>query len=633
MIVRSLLASIAFAACSALAQQPALPPAAQLAALADQQQWAHLLHYRLHPFTRRYISQNDSAKFFLADHGKSSLLAELHANLQAFMRTGLADNQSAQCQFPARYHWLKNQLPEVDFIDQPCSEFAQWQSELQADHLTLIFPASHINSPSSMYGHTLIRMDRQDPNSSKLLAHSVNFAANADPNDNELVFSWKGLTGGYPGVVSVLPYYAKTNEYSHMEYRDIWEYQLNLDQQETAQFVRHVWETKDSYFDYFFFDENCSYRLLALLDASSERIDVTDDFQFTAIPVDTIRALQHRGLIDSSEYRPSAASDMEHKSQQASTLVLNTATQLVEQNAAIATLLSGLSEQEQIQALELAYAYARYLAVQKRQANPQLRKRTLAILSARAKHPASAGFSDIPTPAYRDEQGHLSQRISLTAGSTLSDQGSKSKADHLGFLDLSYRPAFHDVMDLPQGFDHGAQIQMGHLNLRLWDGGKVRVQSFQAVDILSLSEQTHFQRPIAWSVSGGLERFIGADAELFGYLHTGFGKAWLTPAGRFYGLAQAQLLADNQFRKGVQLSLGPRLGWLWQGNRLQGQLEANWQGLSGFDKTKRSTLQAKLGVKLSRNAQLRLQAKSQHFKLNSDSNEAHEVSLGINWYF
>ena len=80
------------------------------------------------------------------------------------------------------------------------------------------------------------------------------------------------------------------------------------------------------------------------------------------------------------------------------------------------------------------------------------------------------------------------------------------------------------------------------------------------VDILSLSHQSYFQQPIAWSVSGGLDRFIGADAELYGYLHTGLGKAWLTSAGRFYGLVQAQFLADNQFHKGAQFSLGPR--WL-----------------------------------------------------------------------
>lgn len=174
---------------------------------------------------------------------------------------------------------------------------------------------------------------------------------------------------------------------------------------------------------------------------------------------------------------------------------------------------------------------------------------------------------------------------------------------------------------------------MGNLKLRLWDGGAVRLQQFQIVDILSLSHQTHLQQPTAWSVSGGLDRFIGADAELFGYLNAGFGKAWLTSAGRFYGLAQAQLLADNQFHRGAQLSFGPRLGWLWQGDHIQAQLESNWQGLSVIDKTRRTEVSANLGWRLSTNLQLKLEAKSQHFKLHQDSSKQHEVSLGINWYY
>ena len=633
MIARSLIASFLFLSYSAFAQDATLPPVDKLKSLASSKQWSHLLHYRKHPFSGRYISQNDSPNFFLAENGKSSLIAELQADLQQFLLTDLADNQSAQCQFPARYHWLKQQLPELKFVDQPCSELDQWRNQLSAEYLTLIFPASHINSPSSMYGHTLIRLDKKDTASNKLLAHSVNFAANADPDDNELVFSWKGLTGGYPGVVSVLPYYAKTNEYSHMEYRDIWEYKLNLNKEETDQFVRHTWETKDTFFDYFFFDENCSYRLLALLDASSERIDVTDDFTFTAIPVDTIRALQKRGLVDDTEYRPSAASEMEHKSQLVSKHVLETARTLVEQSNDIQSSMLKLNEQEKIQALELAYAYARYLAVQKRKANPVLRKRTLDILSARAKYSNSAGFDAIPVPSYRDDQGHLSRRLHVKGGSTFSDTRSGTRADHLGFIDLNYRAAFHDVMDPPQGFLPGSQIQMGNLSLRLWDGGAVRLQQFQVIDILSLTHQTYFQQPIAWSVSGGLDRFIGADAELYGYLHTSFGKAWLTPMGRFYSLAQVQLMADNQFHKGVQLSIGPRLGWLWQGNQIQAQLETNWQGLSWLDKTKRTEVKANLGWRLSSNSQLKLEAKSQHFKLNQHTSEQHEVGIGLNWYY
>lgn len=599
-----------------------------LTQLAQQKQWQHLLHYRYHPYTFRFASQNDSPSFFLAADGKTSLKAEMTADIKAFLLTEQADNASAQCRFPARYFWLKQQLPNYPFIDQPCSEFDAWNKELNARFLTVIFPAAHINSPSSMYGHTLVRLDRANEKSSKLLAYSVNFAANANPDDNELVFSYKGLTGGYPGVVSVLPYFVKTNEYQHMEYRDIWEYRLNLTQAETDQFIRHIWENKDTYFDYFFFDENCSYRLLALLDASSERIDMTDQFLLEAKPVDTIRVLQQANLVEEVNYRASAASDMEFKGQQASKTVLAIAKQLVDEDNDIQPMLAELSEQEQAQALELAYAYARYLAVKKRQANPVLRARTVALLSARAKIKQPAAFKEAPTPKYRDDEGHKTQRLTFNVG-----QSKMTNADAQGFVDLGWRIAYHDIMDLPQGFAKGAQIQMGQFNLRVWDGGAVRLQQAKIVDVLSLSENTYFQRPIAWAVSGGFERFIGEEDELFGYLKLAFGKAYVNRLGRFYGLAEAQLLADNQFNHNAQLSIGPRLGWLWQGDYVQAQLEGNYQGLTTLDQTKRTSVKTQFGLRLTPDLQLRLNAEQQWFRRHAKEARAYEVSAGVNWYF
>lgn len=602
---------------------------AQLEKLAQSQQWQHLMHYRLHPYTGRMQSQADGEKFFLASNGKKSLISELTANIEAFLQIEQADNQSAQCQFPARYHWLKEQLPEQAWVDQPCSELSAWQQELEAYFLTVIFPASHINSPSSMYGHTLMRLDREDETRSKLLAYSVNFAANADPTDNELVFSWKGLSGGYPGVVSVLPYYAKTNEYSHMENRDIWEYRLNLTEQEVAQFVRHIWETKDTYFDYYFFDENCSYRLLALLDASSERFDLAGQFNFVAMPVDTVRALHQANLVERKEYRPSAASVMEHKSAQSSKQVLAAAKLIVDSDIAITDALQELTAQEQTQALELAHAYARYLSIKKRKASPELRARTLAILSARSKQEAAANYQEIPAPKYSDDQGHQSHRLSVKTG-VASNQNDSSMT---GFADIGWRIAFHDVMDLPQAFTPGAQIEMGEFNARVWERNKVRLQQFKVLDILSLSEKTYFQSPVAWSVSTGLERFAGEDSELYTYVKTAFGKAWKTSAGRVYGLGEAQLKADNQFNKGAQLSVGPRAGWLWQARSFQAQLEGNYQGLAAIDKTKVTTAKAQLGWRLDDNVQLRLSAQQHWFNGYGAHWHSEEFSLGLNWYF
>lgn len=609
------------------AQQVDGPGDSKRQTVAALPQWAHLLHYREHPFSLRYMSQNDDPHFFLAEHGKTSLVAELNADLDAFLQTGMADNQSAQCRFPARYFWLKKQFPELSFHDQPCSEFTAWRDELDASAITLIFPASHINSPSSMYGHTLIRLDRENEARSKLLSYAVNFAANADPTDNELVFSYKGLTGGYLGVVSVMPYYVKTNEYQHMEYRDVWEYRLNFSTQETAQFVRHIWETKDTYFDYFFFDENCSYRIVALLDASSERADLADGFRYKAVPVDTIRALEEGHLVGAVEYRPSAATELEFKSQQSSPEVLRAAKALVDSEQNIEDIIADLNDRDQVRALELSYAYARYLAIKKKQANPVLRKRTLAILSARAKRPQAAEFDAVPLPRWRDDEGHLTMRAGVRAG-MVSDAQEQS-----GFADLKLRMAYHDVLDLPKGFVPGSQIQMGQFDVRVWDDGDIRLQKAMIVDVLSLSHRTYFQRPVAWAVTFGAERFAFQEAELYSYLKVAFGQAWLTSAGRFYGLGEIQLLADNQFEDGYQGSFGPRLGWLLQQEQIQAQAEVNWQGLTAGDDTERTLLKASLGYRLNDNQQVRFSAERQLFRLNGTGQGVNQLSAEVHWYF
>lgn len=568
----------------------AFPSNDQLESIAAKRQWRHLLHYRYHPYTFRTLSQNDSPEFFLAENGRTDLMAELQADVDAFLLTDQAPNKSAQCRFPARYYWIKKQLPELAWVDQSCPEFEQWRDELDAYRITLIFPASHINSPSSMYGHTLIRLDRKDRDSSKLLAYSVNFAANADPTDNELVFSYKGLTGGYPGVVSVMNYYVKTNDYQHMEYRDIWEYELSFSKAEVDQFVRHVWETKDTYFDYFFFDENCSYRLMGLLDASSERADLADEFSMKAVPVDTIRALQENHFVRRADFRPSAAKTLESMSDQSSDEEKIAAHRLVETNDDIAIVLENLEPDSQAKALELAHAYARYLSVKKKQANPELRKRTIALLSARSKLPTGTPFDEPERPRYRDDQGHGSSRLTLAGGFT----------DEQWHGDLGWRIAYHDILDPAVGFTAGAQIEMGDFRFRYGEDDEFQLRSLTLVNVLSLSHQTDFQNPVAWTVAAKLDRFEAQGSELFSSLNIGFGRAWHTTVpdvrgglfgdGRFFVLGEVTARADNQFEDGYQLSAGPRLGWLWQGTYNQELIEFQWQPLALGDQTSRRRL-------------------------------------------
>jgi len=165
--------------------------------------------------------------------------------------------------------------------------------------------------------------------------------------------------------------------------------------------------------------------------------------------------------------------------------------------------------------------------------------------------------------------------------------------------------------------------------------GKMKALScrFKVVDVLSLSHQTYFQRPVAWAVTAGAERFLGAEAELHGYLKVAFGRAYQTALGRWYGLAETQLLADNQFEDGYQLSFGPRVGWLLQHEQVQAQVEANWQPLNTGDDTVRRSLRAEGGYALGQNLQLRLKAERQLFATDAGTAGVSEVSAGMQWYF
>src|SRR5690606_41526448 len=79
-----------------------------------------------------------------------------------------------------------------------------------------------MGNPSSMFGHTLLRLDPKDQQQLNLISYAVNYAATVDGNDN-WSFAWKGLTGQYPGEYSLMPYYRKVKEYGDFESRDLWE--------------------------------------------------------------------------------------------------------------------------------------------------------------------------------------------------------------------------------------------------------------------------------------------------------------------------------------------------------------------------------------------------------------------------
>src|SRR5690606_41368354 len=50
----------------------------------------------------------------------------------------------------------------------------------------------------------------------------------SDLTDNPLLYSLRGLLGGFPGRYQLVPYFLKVQEYNNAESRDLWTYELDF---------------------------------------------------------------------------------------------------------------------------------------------------------------------------------------------------------------------------------------------------------------------------------------------------------------------------------------------------------------------------------------------------------------------
>lgn len=579
--------------CATVLSFPVLSDTA-LSELAQSSKWLALLHYQPQGLNNVNYSEVDDDRFFLSDAGKYDPLAELKATLNAFSQNQEGDD-AAQCRFPARLHWLKQQLPQHPFVDVSCPAFDDWYGKVKGDELYLIFPSSYMNSPSSMFGHTLFRLDGKQGH--KLLSSAINFAAFTDANDDELTFTIKGLTGGYPGYVSLVPYYEKVNEYNHIESRDIWEYKLALSDEQIQDFTRHIWELNEIRFDYFFIDENCSYRLLTLLDVINPNWELAKPFKARTVPTDTIRALEAQNLLADITFRPSKTTVIEQQRLQLNADLRMIARALADDPYGFARdeRFVNLSEQEKAQVLDIAYGYTRYLNLKKKDDDPTLLQRSLKLLSLRAKVKFKGdAYKPIEQPAIRDEHGHHTLRSTLGATED--------------FVELGFRINYHDWLDNLNGYRAGAQIEMGDIRFRV-DETHLQLQHFDVISIRSLGPRNRFSQPISWQVNGGYERWIVDDLGQ-AQITLGGGHGYEFGPGVAYGFLQTQLAHGERYEHDWHLGVGAELGYLIQRSAASAWVSA--EHLAGVeDQGENTQYQLGVGVPLSKHQQVRLEWQKQ----------------------
>ena len=473
--------------------------------LSQNRQWQQLLHFR------DGKSEIDSADFFLSPKGKSDAKAELDATLEA-----LYHDKTVFCKFPARVKWLYEKIPSLEGY-QECEALQNLIDDYQASKAVLVFPTAHINSPASMFGHTFLRLD--DKKGLALTANAVNYAAKT-AETNGMVFAYMGLFGGYEGRYSVLPYYKKIKEYNNLERRDIWEYELNLNDAELERLLTHLYELKDVYADYFFFTENCSYNLLWLLEVARPDAHLVEHFGIKAIPIDTLRAVDEAGFIEGNHFRPS-------KSKRIGAL-------LREEKHAKSPLKEAYKAELDVELLQLKrtegeiekkpYVKALMEKLAKRSKLPKLPKLTI-------KTP--------PNPLL----SHKTTRVTLGVND--------AKKVRFGM-----KLAFHDIYDVDRGFSQGAYIDFFHLILAKEQGKSVKLEKLDLVNINSYAVRDEIFKSLSWGVAVGAEDFREkTQFSLRG--EVGYTYALGEKAFGFIMIAPKLYIAGD-----VTIGAGPKLGAL-----------------------------------------------------------------------
>lgn len=580
----------------------------------DLKRWRALLHIEDGLFGSE--SQADGAPFFLAANGKKDFIAEYQANVEAFQK-----DANYRCLFPARSKFIARELKVATPDFKHCQDYLDFKQRLSARSISLVFSSYYLNNPSSAFGHTLLRFKKEDDSKEsekyQLLDYAANFAANVTTS-NALIYAVKGTFGGFKGEFAVMPYFYKIREYNDFESRDLWDYELKVSPDEVDWVISHLWEMKQTYFDYYYLSENCSYHILGLLNVANPDWKLLEKVSSYVPPVDTIKAITNTpGLLKNISFRPSkrrvliaSAQGLSPDERQA----FERARKDKKIENLSANVLDTLIEYFDFENADAIVAEDKVVLEQRRE-----------LLIARAETGVSTAGAVVETPSSEaPHQGHETTRFSLGAGHS-------SVGKTVGTLGFRY--ALHDLLDPTRGQNPNAILEMGHFEAKYFSdlGGKSKIYLERAdlIQVLSLSPFTTLIPKGSWRLRMGSERIADSscDSCYAPTLDSAYGLSFGEGNYKFGFMLHTEVQAHKELsHEGVRLGAGPEAFFLMRPSesftlKLAGEM--NWWAWSHLDRS--YEYGPEVAYHLTRNTSLRLK----HVRLRGN----YESLMSANFFF
>lgn len=526
----------------------------QIEKVASSVYWHRLLHYRP-ALIHQYKSQISESVFFLAPDGRTNPLSELIATLQFFYTNQKIGRyqQTPQCAFPERFRFLRQEF-NLQIKLEECEELTRWLEGFSGDSAAIVYSAAFPNSPASIFGHTLMRINSKKKlltsTRRDLLDYSVSYAAGMR-DESPLEYAFKGLFGGFPGITTVSPYYMKVNEYVKSENRDLWEYNVNLKPEQIENMLRHIWEIQNSAdISYYFIDENCAYFLLVLLEIANPDWDFIGKTTWYVSPAQSIKILADTpGVVTKVQFRPSAFKVMQFRMDKLNPDQLQKLSTLLESRS--------LEKQTPIDSpiiIDAALDYMQYLRAEKNGQQSEDEKgfyRSLLIARSKMTEINEQNFMVDESKMSQDsrpDQSHDTMQVGTTAGSV---------NDHYA-QEFRLRMGLSDFVNDDTGLTRHASLQWLEAQVRYLESSKKwAFENLRFLQVKSLFPRNTVQKDISWGFDFNYLTPHDLDCESCQVMHVegSAGQAWSWDSDLVFGIfvsgyADAGHILDKGYRLG-----------------------------------------------------------------------------------
>lgn len=454
--------------------------------------WRKLLYYK----RKKNESLVKSRDYFLSKNGNISPLEELKSSLYILSKLmiELKNQQYYQCLFPARTSLLKSKWPNL-IKKTECLEFEEWKKSLDAGNLYMVYSSAYPNNPASMFGHTFLRLDRekrtQQTQSKSILGYSLSFQALTNPNENAILYTFKGITGGYPAGLQIKPHYIDIGIYNNQESRDLWEYHIDLSSHEKNFLIEHLWELSLSVkFDYYFFDQNCSTYLLFLLEVIKPHLDFQTKENIFVVPQETLREVHTLLGAKSITYKESIKEKLQHN-------YLNLQPQQKRKFKAWKKKLGKKISQNDIIIIDMLVDYWKHKNYRAHN-NLSLdqRKMMIDVFNQRASFDIESKLASKPRASNKEpHKAHKRSKFQIGFDNKLKT-----------YFNINY--GFHDIGDLKEGYQDNAYIDL--FDISFFEQNKTWIADL--LDIKSLENIHQVIPSISWR---GLVQHQSNESQLY----------------------------------------------------------------------------------------------------------------------